>query len=205
MSRSITAWMSPGYVLFSFSVVMIAGAWSTTAVAPADDGSGCTDLSLGCLEEAVVELRQQVVEVLRLRGGEQRPHIRIGGVGHGLPLGQPLRPDGGEVDAYDAPVSGVPGAGEEPTGLQAVQVVADGGRADVHALGQLPRGHLGLLRQDPQEDPLLQRSSALGEAVVEPLAGELHGQEELAGEAIDPRSLEIEGFREATLAVKICR
>src|SRR6476469_3569374 len=129
MSRSITAWMSPGYTLFSFSVVMIAGAWSATAVAPPDDGSGCTDLSLGCLEE-------QVVEGLGLGRGEQGPHVRVVGVGHGLPFGQPPRPVGGEVHAHDAAVAGVAGAGEEPAGLEAVQVVGDGGGADVHPLGQ---------------------------------------------------------------------
>ena len=38
-------------------------------------------------------------------------------------------------------------------------------------LGQLPVGHLGLLGQDPQDEPLLERSAVDGQALVEALAG----------------------------------
>ena len=70
----------------------------------------------------------------------------------------------------------------------------------VHALGQLAVRRLRLLGQDPQEHPLLERAAVHGQPLVEPLAGQLHGQEELARQPVHRHEdLEIEQFEHESI------
>jgi hypothetical protein len=141
-----------------------------------------------------MQLGEETLEGVGLGRGEKGAHLRVGRVGDRLELSEALPSARGESDVNDATVTRVALAHDERARLETIEMVGQGRAAQVHAVGEFPVGEMRLVGEGPEQDPLLKRSTSLGQLLVELLTDELHGEKQLPREAVHRKIIEIEQF-----------